>query len=198
MAKKKKVKDASIEEREEAEDLIRSMVRELDKLPTDVLRQLCFNLDEIDKYNEKHHLNSGSSRGAYAVAGLEELLESNESFLSICLLYEHIKTRMVDETKPLQAILLFETDEDVKDWTDNLSWLASVVNVVTCEVKEKEGYPQINFISDWNLHGELILLSLESIHRGLPKEIAEHLTHGCRVSLHKGDYDEAFFQSLLK
>ena len=192
-----KKKSKKEQEREEATDTLSSMVHDLNELPTDTLQQLLDNLNAIEAYNKKHHLTTGSSHGEYAIAGLEELLELNEPFLSICLLHEHIKTRMIDESKPLQAILLFQSEEDVKTWVEDLSWVKSVVNPKSQSASEKEGYAVASFVSDWDLHGELFLISLESLSKGLPKELADHLKEGCRVSSCKGGYDETYFQSLL-
>ena len=195
MAKKKENKP---EEVVEAEDTLRSMVSSLNELPTDTLQQLLDNLNEIERYNQKHHLTSGSSHGEYAIAGLEEVLELNDFFLSICLLHEYVKTRMIREAEPLQAILLFQAEEDVHALVENLDWLKNFVNPKSRSAEEKEGFAVVHFVSDWDLHGELFLVSAESLEKGLPDELANHLRAGCRVSLCKPGYDEAYFRSLLK
>ena len=195
MANDRKQKKTS--EQVEAEGTLRSMVETLNELPTDVLQQLNDNLDAIEAYNKKHHLTTGSSTGAYVIAALEELLELNEPFLSICLLNEHIKTRMIDESKPLEAILLYQSEEDVLVWADDRSWVDGLTHVRALSIKEKEGYYLVSFDGDWDLRAELYLISLESIEKRLPKELGLQLTHGCRVSMHKGDYDESYFLNLL-
>ena len=42
------------EELKESEDVLKDMIKNLDELPTDVLKQLLHNHDEIEKYNKEH------------------------------------------------------------------------------------------------------------------------------------------------
>ena len=190
---------ASIEEeRDEAESVLSSMVNSLNELPTPVLQQLLDNLNAIEAYNKKHGLSAASSHGAYVVAGLEELLEHNEPFLCICLLDEYIKTRMIDSTKPLRAILLFRKEEDVESYISDRSWVNSFANAQASEAARKEGYAEVFFTDDFALRGELYLISLESLDKGLPAKLREELLRGFRIPMSKPPFDEAYFLGLLK
>ena len=186
-----------VAEKEEAESILSDMVKDLNELPTPVLRQLLDNLDAIEAYNRKHGLSSGSSHGAYAIAALEELLEHNDPFLSICLLDEHIKTRLIDESKPLRAILLFEKEKDVEIYGKDRSWVDSIAHLVSYEAKKEEGYYEVIFRSDWGLLGELTLICLKTLEIGLPKKLEEDLSRGFRIALSKPGFGEEFFLGLL-
>ena len=44
-------------QKEEADDTLKDMIKNLNELPIEVLEQLKKNLDEIEEYNKKHNIN---------------------------------------------------------------------------------------------------------------------------------------------
>ena len=183
---------------EEAESSLKEMVKTLNELPTDVLTTLNDNFEKIEAFNKKHNLNTGSSHGAYVVANLEELWEANNEFLSLCLFGEHIKTRLVPMNAPLEALMLFKSDGDVKEWAKDREWVDYVAHVKSFSSSLKEGYVTISIIDAWGISITLILLSLDCLKYHLPKEISAILSKGFRISKAKEGYGEEFFKEIVE
>ena len=185
-------------ELKEAESTLSEMVKTLDELPTDVLSQLNDNLERIEAFNKKHNLTTGSSHGAYAVAHLEELWEANEEFLSICLLGEHVQTRRVPMKAPLEALLLFKTDEDVREWTEDREWVDYVADVKTFSCAKEQGHSTISLTEAWGVSITLSLMSVDFAEHRMPDELLSKLSQGFRVSAAKDGYGEDFFRKIIE
>lgn len=183
---------------EEAESSLKEMVKTLNELPTDVLTTLNDNLEKIEAFNKKHNLNTGSSHGAYTLANIEELYEANDEFLSICVLGEHVKTRLVPMDAPLEAIMLFKTQDDVKEWAKDREWVDYVAYVKSFSCSIKEHCVIISIIDTWGISITLTLLSLDCPKDHLPKELISKLFQGFRIAKAKEGYGEEFFKGILE
>lgn len=54
MLENKNPENLDADEVENSEEVLKGMVKDLNELPTDVLKQLLSNLDEIEAYNKAH------------------------------------------------------------------------------------------------------------------------------------------------
>ena len=51
--------ETEVDEEAESMSVLKDMISTLNELPTDVLRQLAENLDEVEEYNKAHPLDDG-------------------------------------------------------------------------------------------------------------------------------------------